>query len=107
MKRTLLLLTLLSAVTFASAQTMKQYTVGWPLTISLPDYMARTTGLNQNAAIEYKSEVKDVYGFVIIDDKETLKMAELNYTSVLEFILYQDNYGTLIVLHKRKSPSSV
>jgi hypothetical protein len=68
-----------------SQTVLKQYTVGHPFTISLPDYMSKTSGVNNSAAIQYKNEVKDVYGFVIMDDKEGLKLAELNYSSIKEF----------------------
>ena len=50
--------------------------------------MNKTTGINSDASIQYKSEVKDVYGFVIEDNKEVLKLAEINYTSITEF--YED-----------------
>ena len=67
---------------------MKQHTVGHPIYVSIPDYMNRTIGLNEDAIFQYKSEVKDVYGYVIEDNKEELKMAELNYASINEF--YED-----------------
>ena len=60
------------------AQT-KEYKAGQVFYVSLPEYMSKTIGLNNAATIQYKSEVKDVYGFVIIDPKEDLKLAELNY----------------------------
>lgn len=63
----------------------KTYKAGHVFSITLPDYMIRTVGLNGSANFQYKSEVKDVYGFVIGDDKEELKLAELNYASVTEF----------------------
>jgi len=65
--------------------TMKPFTVGHPIYISIPDYMNRTMGLNDDACFQFKSEVKDVYGYVIEDNKEELKMAELNFASVKEF----------------------
>ncbi len=71
-----------------SQSDMKEFKAGHIFYISLPDYMSRTTGLNSAATIQYKSEVKDVYGFVIEDNKEELKLAELNYTSLKEF--YED-----------------
>jgi hypothetical protein len=63
----------------------KPLTVGHPVIISIPDYMNRTVGINSSALIQYKSEVKDVYGFVIEDLKEELKLAEMNYGSINEF----------------------
>ena len=86
MKRTFCILILAFFTSLAFGQTsMKQHTVGHPIYISLPDYMNRTIGLNDNAAIQFKSEVKDVYGYVIEDNKEELKLAELNFTSIGEF----------------------
>ena len=87
MKITSLLSVLFLAQTI-SAQTMKPYKVGHPFTISIPDYMTRTVGINESSSFQYKNTVKDVYGFVIIDDKESLKLAEISFTSINEF--YED-----------------
>src|SRR6185503_368935 len=86
MKRTLSLLTigLMSHIAFGQT-TMKQYTVGHPLYISIPDYMNRTMDLNDDAMFQFQSEVKDVYGYVIEDNKEELKIAQMNFSSVNEF----------------------
>lgn len=89
MKKTIGILALIFVVSVSFSQTtMKQYTVGHPFYISLPDYMNKTTGVNADASIQYKNEVKDVFGFVIEDNKEILKMAEINYSSITEF--YED-----------------
>jgi hypothetical protein len=86
MLKNIVLAVSLFSVTFSFAQTgTKPLTVGHPVTISIPDYMNRTVGINSSALIQYKSEVKDVYGFVIEDLKEELKLAELNYVSINEF----------------------
>ncbi|HRG94382.1 MAG TPA: hypothetical protein PLZ10_15605 [Chitinophagaceae bacterium] len=79
---------LFSSIMLSAQTAMKTITVGHPFSISLPDYMSRTIGLNTNAALEYKNTVKDVFGFVIIDDKESLRLAEISFTSVEEF--YED-----------------
>ena len=79
---TAILLTTLS--TFGQSA-FKTHKIGHVFSITLPDYMSRTVGLNSAANFQYKSEVKDVYGFVIADDKEELKLAELNFASVTEF----------------------
>jgi hypothetical protein len=47
--------------------------------------MNRTTDLNDDACFQFQSEVKDVYGYVIEDNKEELKIAQLNFSSVKEF----------------------
>lgn len=75
--------------TFVWAQTpMKTYTGGHQFTISLPEYMKRTVGLNSAASIQFKDVVKDVYGFVIEDTKEELALAEMFYPTASAF--YQD-----------------
>jgi len=79
-----LIFVMITIVSFGQA-TMKQHTVGHPISISIPDYMNRTVGLNSSAIFQFKSEVKDVYGYVIEDNKEELKLAEMNYGSVNEF----------------------
>ena len=88
MKKSFTLLTavfiLLSSDTFGQTA-LKTHKIGHVFSITLPDYMSRTVGLNSAANFQYKSEVKDVYGFVIGDDKEELKLAELNFSSVTEF----------------------
>ena len=76
-------LILLTAQSFA--QNVKEYKAGNVFYVSLPEYMSKTTGLNSVATIQYKSVVKDVYGFVIEDTKEDLKLVEMSFTSVTEF----------------------
>lgn len=72
--------------TTAIAQTVqKEYKVGHVFTVSLPGYMNKTTGLNSSSAIQFKSSIKDVYGFIIEDGKEELRLAEINFTSVNDF----------------------
>jgi hypothetical protein len=71
-----------------SQSTFKEYKAGHTFDISLPDYMSKTADLNSSAAIQYKNVVKDIYGVVIFDTKEELKLLEMNYTSTNEF--YED-----------------
>lgn len=96
------------ALTFMStaviAQTkLKPYKAGHIFDISLPDYMNKTAGLNTSAAIQYKSEVKEVYGCVIYDTKEELGYIELNYTSVDDF--YNDFMKDFLTDEEKKSIS--
>jgi hypothetical protein len=83
------LLSLVMLTCFVSAYsqqpTTKEYKVGHVFSITLPTYMSKTIGLNDAADMQYKSEVKDVYGFVVVDAKEELKLAEIKYTSIQEF----------------------
>lgn len=86
---TILALTMTLYSTAVRSQTnLKEYKAGFTFNVSLPDYMTKTIGLNDVAAIQYKSAVKDVYGFIIFDTKEELEMAELKYSSTNEF--YED-----------------
>lgn len=77
----------MSTITFAQTK-MKEYKAGHIFNISIPDYMSKTADLNSSAAIQYKNEVKDIYGIVIYDTKEELGLLDMNYTSVNEF--YED-----------------
>ena len=74
-----------------SQTTMKEQNAGHSFKVSLPDYMTKTSGLNDVATIQYKNVVKDVYGFIIYDTKEELSLSELVFTSLSEF------YDTFIV----------
>ena len=72
-----------------NAQTkLKEHKAGHCFEIGLPAYMSKTIGLNDASAIQYKSVIKDVYGFVIFDTKEELSIAEMKYASINEF--YED-----------------
>lgn len=62
----ILLLTLCKATT---AQTlMDKYKVD-DFTVSLPFYMSKTGGLNNNAAIQFRNMIRDVSGYVIKEEK--------------------------------------
>jgi hypothetical protein len=79
---------LLMSTAFFAQTTMKEYKAGHTFNISIPDYMAKTADLNSSAAIQYKNEVKDIYGIVIFDTKEELGLLDMNYTSISDF--YED-----------------
>jgi hypothetical protein len=79
-------LILVLTTTSISAQTpLKEYKVGHVVNVSLPEYMSKTMGLNSSSILQYKSTVKDVYGFIIEDNKEELALVEMNYSSINEF----------------------
>lgn len=83
---TLLISCLLILQANLSAQSnLVPYKAGHVFDISLPEYMSKTFGLNNSATIQYKSVVKDVYGFVILDTKEELKLAEMTFVSINDF----------------------
>jgi hypothetical protein len=68
------------------AQTkMKSYKAGHAFELNLPDYMTKTSGLNDAAIIQFNNSVKDIAGFIIIDTKEDLELVEMKFTSVTEF----------------------
>jgi hypothetical protein len=88
MRKAILILsaTLSLMLTSAFAQTiLKEHKAGHVFYVSLPDYMSRTIGLNSASTIQYKSRVKDVYGFIIEDNKEDLKLADMEFSSIKEF----------------------
>ena len=87
--------TLLLIASAAKAQApLKEYKAGHVFYVSLPEYMSKTTGINSSSTIQYKSVVKDVYGFIIEDSKEELKLAEVNFSSINEF--YEDFIGDFL-----------
>lgn len=88
MRRTLAIFTLsliLMTATTVAQNELIEYKAGHTFTISLPDYMSKTGGLNSDSAIQYKNTVKDVYGLVIFDTKEDLSLVEIKYSSANEF----------------------
>jgi hypothetical protein len=86
-----------------SAQSMKELKVGHPIYVSIPTYMNRTMGLNSAACVQFKSELKDIYGFVIEDNKEELALAEINYSNITEF--YNDFIKDFIEGEKKRTVS--
>jgi len=88
MKHTIAFLTttffILSSITFAQTS-MKEYKAGHVFYVSLPEYMSKTSGLNTSATIQFKNTIKDVAGFIVIDTKEELELADMVFTSIDEF----------------------
>lgn len=83
---TLIILVLACMTRVSFSQTaVTEYKAGSIFYIKLPDYMSRTIGINSSATIQYKNAVKDVYGFVIIDSKDEMALADLKYSSINEF----------------------
>lgn len=74
-----------STISISAQTTLKEYKVGHTVNVSLPDYMNRTMGLNSASILQYKSTIKDVYGFVIEDNKEELALVDMNFSSINEF----------------------
>ena len=65
--------------------------------------MSRTVGINSSATIQYKNAVKDVYGFVIVDSKDEMALAELKYSSINEF--YDDFIKDFLVDEEKRKIS--
>ena len=88
MKHTIAFLTttllLFTATSFAQT-TMKEYKAGHVFYVSLPDYMSKTTGMNDAAVIQFKNSLKDVAGFIVEDNKEELVLAEMVFSSIDDF----------------------
>ena len=102
MKRSLcILIACLFVLNKMDAQTnMKEFQVGHPFYVSLPDYMIKTSGLNSASAIQFKSEVKDVYGFIIEDNKEEMALVDIVFTSISEF--YEDFIKDFLLDEKKR-----
>lgn len=75
MKRYFVLILLTVFCKTITAQTvMDKYNVG-EFTVSLPYYMSKTGGLNNDAAIQFRNMVKDVSGYIINEEK-TVKVID-------------------------------
>lgn len=86
MKKSIQLFAVLFLVQSVFAQTkMVEYKTGHVVKLSVPEYMVRTSGLNDDACLEFQNAVKEVYTIVIQDDKESLQLAELSYDGIEEF----------------------
>lgn len=86
MNKAIQLFAVLFLVQSVVAQTkMVEYKTGHVVKLSVPEYMSRTSGLNEDACLEFQNAVKEVYTIVIQDDKESLQLAELNYDGIEEF----------------------
>lgn len=62
--------------------------VGHVFSITVPDYMTRTIGINDASSVQFKNEVKEVYTFVIEDSKADLELVDMKFSSAMEF--YED-----------------
>ena len=80
-------LQLIISSTFAQT-TFNTVKTGHVVSFSVPEYMSRTTGVNDASFLQFKSIPKDVYTFMIEDSKEELSIAEMKFTSVMDFYEY-------------------
>ena len=102
-KRITILATALFLITLSTfAQTkLKEVKAGNIFQVSLPEDMMKTIGLNNSATLQYKSTLKDVYGFVIEENKEELILAALNFTSINDF--YEDFIKDFLTDEKKRT----
>ena len=70
--------------TFAQT-TLSTVKTGHTVSFSVPDYMSRTTGINDASFLQFKSIPKDVYTFIIEDSKAELDLVEMKFSSVMDF----------------------
>lgn len=94
---------LLMATGISAQTTLKEHQAGHVFYVSLPDYMGRTMGLNSASVIQYKNAVKDVYGFIIEDNKQELELAEMKFSSITEF--YEQFIGKFVKDEEKREVS--
>jgi hypothetical protein len=105
-RKTIILATalfLINAVAF-SQTSMKEYKAGHVFYVNLPDYMNKTVGINDASTIQFKNNIKDIAGFIIEDNKEDLKLADMLYSSIDEF--YSDFIKDFIKDQEKRSISN-
>lgn len=101
MKRLFVFAAVLFSTTTLFAQVpFKEYKVGHIVSVSLPDYMMKAGDLNSSSIIQYKNTVKDVYGFIIEDNKEEMLLSEITYSSIKEF--YEDFIKDFLVDEEKR-----
>lgn len=107
MKNTIAIFTTILVLTTSitlSQTTLKEYKVGHVFYVNLPDYMNKTTGLNNFATIQFNSKIKNVAGFIIEDSKEDLRLAAINYSSINEF--YEDFIKDFLIDEDKRKVSN-
>ncbi|MDZ4758574.1 MAG: hypothetical protein SGJ10_10640 [Bacteroidota bacterium] len=88
MKKYILILLAIIAVSnnkSLAQDSTKQYKIGHEFQINIPKYMERTSGINGSAAIEFKNDDRDVFGFVVQDTKEELGILEITFAAIDSF----------------------
>lgn len=73
-----------SIIGFSQAK-FNEKKVGHIFHISVPDYMQKTTLLNDAAAVQYENSEKEIYMIVIEDSKEDLEISQVKFESLMEF----------------------
>jgi hypothetical protein len=80
---------MLMAFNTSNAQTaFNENKIGHVYTISVPDYMTKTTGLNAAASAQYQGLTKSAATLVIDESKESLELESLKFSSAQEYYDY-------------------
>jgi len=106
MKRTIAILTtilFLFTTTISAQTTLKEFKVGHIFYVSLPDYMSKTTGINDAANVQFKNSVKDVYCMIFEDNKEDLELVQMKFSSINDY--YENFIKDFLVKEKKKNIS--
>ena len=102
MKRTIAILTtilFLFTTTISAQTTLKEFKVGHIFYVSLPDYMSKTTGINDAANVQFKNSVKDVYCMIFEDNKEDLELVQMKFSSINDY--YENFIKDFLVKEKK------
>jgi len=67
------------------AQQFQEKTIGHVYYVSLPDYLVKTTELNDAATLQYQNTAKETYVIVIEDEKAALEAAGMGFTGAMDF----------------------
>lgn len=104
MKNYITLIILLFFCKATTAQTlMEKYSLA-DFTVSLPYYMSKTGGLNEDAVIQFRNMVKDVSGYIIKEEK-TVKLIDDPANPNINQVYEQFIKGFLIDKQERKIAS--
>lgn len=85
MKKIFTILMLFSTLAAFSQAKFTEKKAGHIFYISVPDYLQKTTLLNDAAAIQYENSEKEIYMIVIEDSKEDLEISQVKFESLKEF----------------------
>lgn len=77
---------------------------GHTVSFSVPDYMSRTSGINDASFLQFKSVPKDVYTYMIEDSKVELDIVEMKFTSVMDF--YEFFIKDFLISEKKRKVST-
>ena len=77
---------------------------GHTVSFSVPEYMSRTTGINDASFLQFKSIPKDVYTYMIEDSKVELDIVEMKFTSVMDF--YEFFIKDFLISEKKRKVSA-